>query len=342
MDQVRVAMIGTGPYARDGHIANLLNIPAARIVGLWNRGEDNLRAAEAMAPEACVFSSWEEMLESKDVDAVIVTLPPEFNEKIACAALAAGKGVLCEKPLSNTMEGCARILQAQRKSRRVLQVGLQLRYSQIDQALRARIAAGDIGTPRMMWFHSFSSVNWAFRAGTWVADLERGGGVFNTWAVHAFVLLNDMAASPPGSVFAAGGNYAHAETPSIMDGAYVTIKYRSQAVGSLSLCRFSPHGSDWLIGALGAEGKIEAAFFARKLTGYAVDSDEPVAHAVPATRSSGFDGSLEQLEAFVESVRTGAQPAVDAAAGYWCTAVALAAQASATTGRAVQLGTAEG
>ena len=226
-----VAMIGTGPHARDGHMANLLKIPAARIVGLWNRGEENLRAAQAMAPEARVFSSWQEMLESKDVQAVIITLPPEFNERIACAALSAGKHVLCEKPLSNTLEGCARILEAQRKSGRVLQVGLQLRYSQVYQALRARIAAGDIGLPRMLWFHSFSGVNWAFRAGTWAADLERGGGIFNTWAVHAFVLLNDMAASPPAAVFAAGSNYAHRDTPQIMDGAYVTIRYRNASVG---------------------------------------------------------------------------------------------------------------
>jgi len=58
MDVVRIAMIGTGPYARDGHMANLLQIPAARIVGLWNRGEENLRAAKAMVPEAATLSAW--------------------------------------------------------------------------------------------------------------------------------------------------------------------------------------------------------------------------------------------------------------------------------------------
>jgi predicted dehydrogenase len=339
MDVVRIAMIGTGPYARDGHMANLLQIPAARIVGLWNRGEENLRAAKAMVPDAATFSSWQQVLEAKNVDAVIITLPPQFNAEIACAALSAGKDVLCEKPLSNTLEGCASILQAQRKSGRALQVGLQLYYSQLYQALKADISAGAVGAPLMAWFSSFSGVDWAFRPGTWVADLERGGGVFNTWAVHAFVLLNDIAASQPASVFAAASNYAHDQTPGIVDGAYVTVKYRSEAMAALSFCRFLSRGNYWLIGAAGQDGKIEVDFFARTLTDYSRGSDHPIGQQVPPKRGAGFDGNLEQLEAFVESVRTGARPAVDASVGYWCTAVALAAQASATTGRAVHLGT---
>lgn len=68
--------------------------------------------ARAMAPssEVKVFQDVDEMLALADLDAVIVSTPPQFHEDLVIAAFKAGKHVLCEKPLANTVEACRRMV----------------------------------------------------------------------------------------------------------------------------------------------------------------------------------------------------------------------------------------
>ncbi len=82
------------------------------------------RAAHvASSARARVIRDHRELLEDSSVDAIIVSTPPPLHEQVVLDALDAGKHVLCEKPLSNSVESCRRMVERARDTARVLATG---------------------------------------------------------------------------------------------------------------------------------------------------------------------------------------------------------------------------
>lgn len=101
--------------------------------------------AMAPSPDVKIFQDVREMLSQADLDTVIVSTPPQFHEDLVVAALKAGKHVLCEKPLANTVEACRRMVDAARTSGKVLATGFNHRYFPQIQYLKQAIDTGLIG-----------------------------------------------------------------------------------------------------------------------------------------------------------------------------------------------------
>jgi predicted dehydrogenase len=123
------------------------------------------------------------------MDAVIVSSPLHRHDEACLGALARGSHVLCEKPLANTVAGCARIVEAARSSGRVLAVGFNLRYFPAIKFVREVIASGRIGAlDHLRLFgghdglHNFRA-EWQYRAP------ESGGGAMMDIGIH----LSDLA-----------------------------------------------------------------------------------------------------------------------------------------------------
>jgi predicted dehydrogenase len=107
---------------------------------------DLTRAAQATGTSgARSHADYRSVVEEAGVDAVIIATPVHLHEEMALAAFAAGKHVLCEKPLSNTVESCRRMLDAARAARRTLAVGFNHRYYPSVKFMKRAIDAGRIG-----------------------------------------------------------------------------------------------------------------------------------------------------------------------------------------------------
>jgi hypothetical protein len=87
------------------------------------------------------------LLDRSDVAAVDIVVPNDRHVEVATAALASGKDVLLEKPMAPTVEGCDRLLDAARRSGRVLSIGHEFRPSTQWGAIRRLVAAGELGHP---------------------------------------------------------------------------------------------------------------------------------------------------------------------------------------------------
>jgi predicted dehydrogenase len=109
---------------------------------------------------ASTHLDYRELLDKKDIDAVLIAAPDHWHVRIACDALAAGKDVYLEKPVTHTLEESDTLIGAVRKSKRILQCGMQQRsWSHFQDAVDL-IQGGSLGRItriRTYWFQNYQS-----------------------------------------------------------------------------------------------------------------------------------------------------------------------------------------
>jgi myo-inositol 2-dehydrogenase/D-chiro-inositol 1-dehydrogenase len=148
---VRVGVIGVGMIGQD-HIRRITEVLSGGAVAAVT-DVDAGRAARVAAglPGAVVHPAAEDLIASRDVDAVLVASWGPAHEEQVLAAIGAGKPVFCEKPLAPTVPACQRIIDAEMAAaRRLVQVGFMRRYDAGYRALKAALDDGSIGAPLMM------------------------------------------------------------------------------------------------------------------------------------------------------------------------------------------------
>lgn len=142
-DQIRAAVIGTG-FIGPAHVEALRRL-GVEVVGI--AGSSPARAlpkARALnLPK--VYETWEEAIADPHVDVVHITTPNHLHYPMAKAAIAAGKHVVCEKPLAMNSRESAELLRLAQEAGIVHAVNYNIRFYPLCQEARARVARGDLG-----------------------------------------------------------------------------------------------------------------------------------------------------------------------------------------------------
>ena len=145
-DDLRIGVIGVGIMGAD-HAERLSRRTArARLVAVAD--PDEVRAKDLATPFDGVRSGADplELIAADDVDAVVIASPGFVHEEQVLACLAAGKPVLCEKPLTMDSESSLRLVRAEREAgRRLVQVGFMRRFDPEYAQVRAVLAGGALG-----------------------------------------------------------------------------------------------------------------------------------------------------------------------------------------------------
>jgi predicted dehydrogenase len=126
-DRIRIGIIGTGGRAR-GLMNHLKRLPGNEMVAICDVYEPRLlQAAEIAAPSAKRVSDYRSILDDPQIDAVVVGTPDHWHKTVALDAVAAGKDVYVEKPVSHTIEEGAEMVKAIEASKQIVQTGTQQR-----------------------------------------------------------------------------------------------------------------------------------------------------------------------------------------------------------------------
>lgn len=128
-EKARIALIGTGSRGQY-HIHNLKEIPHARIVAVCDNYAPNLQQAVELCPGAKAYTDYRKLLESADIDGVIISTPLNWHAPIVLDALAAGKHVFCEKAMARTLDECKAIYDAYQTTNQVLYFCMQRMYDE--------------------------------------------------------------------------------------------------------------------------------------------------------------------------------------------------------------------
>jgi predicted dehydrogenase len=157
-DRIRLGGIGTGQRCQ--YLLSLLNkIPNNDVVAICDVYEPHRTAATTKyaTTDAKQYVDYREVLDRKDIDAVVIGTPDHWHVPITIAAVGSGKDVYCEKPVTHTLEESQPLLNAVRESQRVVQTGTQQRSWEHYLAAKEMIHSGKLGQVtlvRTYWYQN--------------------------------------------------------------------------------------------------------------------------------------------------------------------------------------------
>jgi predicted dehydrogenase len=126
-NRIRIGVIGTGGRAR-GLMSLLKRLPGNEMVALCDVYEPRvLQAAEITGPAAAKVADYRRILDDRDIDAVVIGAPDHWHKTITLDAVAAGKDVYVEKPVSHTIAEGAEMVRVIEASKQIVQTGTQQR-----------------------------------------------------------------------------------------------------------------------------------------------------------------------------------------------------------------------
>jgi predicted dehydrogenase len=164
-DNIQIALIGAGGQGQsDTRFA--LQVPGVKLVAVADCYDGRLEhSKEVWGADIFTSRDYSEVLERKDIDAVIVGTPDHWHKQVAVDAMKAGKDVYCEKPMIHLYSDGPQMIEAARANNRILQVGSQRVSSVIYAKAKELLAAGSIGQLNMVtarWDRNSSIGAWNY------------------------------------------------------------------------------------------------------------------------------------------------------------------------------------
>ncbi|MCE5323725.1 Gfo/Idh/MocA family oxidoreductase [bacterium] len=163
MDKLRIGVIGV--CGRGSLADNWKDSSRAEVVAGADVKEENLADFKSRFGDS-VFTTldYRQMLDRKDIDAVMIASPDFMHEEHAVAALQAGKHVYLEKPMAITVEGCDHIIRTEKETGKKLMVGFNMRCMNIYRTAKDVVDRGMIGEIKAAWVRHFvwSGSHWYF------------------------------------------------------------------------------------------------------------------------------------------------------------------------------------
>ena len=149
-DRIRFAIIGTGNRGNEV-MQSWLRFADSTIVAACDVARDRLENTAARLASADhkvdTYEDYRRILDRRDIDAVLIATPDHWHSPMTIDAIAAGKDVYCEKPVSNEIEPAVKMLEAARRSNRIVQIGLQQRSWAHYMDAATLFMEGVVGTP---------------------------------------------------------------------------------------------------------------------------------------------------------------------------------------------------
>ncbi|MDE2448604.1 MAG: inositol 2-dehydrogenase [Gammaproteobacteria bacterium] len=328
---VGIAVVGCGRIG-SMHARNVANNARARLVTVF---DVNMGAAASVATELGVkpASSVKEILSNSAVQGVLIASSTDTHVDLIMAAVNAGKGVLCEKPIDLDVERartCWREI-ADRKPR--VMIGFNRRFDLSFRALKQRIQNGEIGKPELLIITSRDP------APPSAEFLRHSGGMFNDFTIHdldtARYLVGEIL-----EVHACGANLVDPLIGELgdIDTCAVTLRSESGALVQITNSRRSVYGYDQRVEVFGERGML----LADNLRATSVESWTDRHTAAQDTLLRFFieryrAAYIAELDAFVSAMESGGPMHPDFGDGLAALVLAQAAGRSMASGRTVKL-----
>ena len=354
MDIINYGIIGCGMMGQE-HLRNIALLDGARVAAIFEPNEIMANAAKAIAPNAKLCASLDELLTRDDLDCLLVASPNHCHvDALEQIAETNPLPLLMEKPLYTDPVDIARVEAIAASYPSSIWVAMEYRYMPPIQTLIEEVQKATGGVKMLtIREHRFPFLE---KVGDWNRFNRNTGGTLVEKCCHFFDLMRLILGSDPVRITASAGqevnhldeDYA-GEIPDIWDTGYVMVDFENGARAMLELCMYA-EGSRYQeeISAVGPNGKIEACVPGPGRVCPTHLGEAPVPQAIISPRhpkgpqavdipvdptildAGDHNGStFYQHVRFLDLVRNGGTPEVTIADGAWAVRMGLAAQKAA-------------
>lgn len=215
---INVAVIGYGGMG-GWHTRLLKEIPEVNLIGIYDIKPERNAAAEEAGIKA--YESLEAVLNDGEVDVVTIAIPNDLHKDVAIQAMAAGKNVISEKPVTLCSADLEEMIAASNKYGKIFTVHQNRRWDEDFRIAKKIVNDGQLGRI----FNIESRVHGSRGIpGDWRNTKAQGGGMVLDWGVHLLDQMNMMMGRMPVSVYAQLSNVTNEE---VDDGFKALFTYDS-------------------------------------------------------------------------------------------------------------------
>jgi myo-inositol 2-dehydrogenase/D-chiro-inositol 1-dehydrogenase len=263
-DCIRYGILGCGMMGRE-HIKNLALTNNAEIGVIAEPDPGSRLKADALAPHAAYVDTLDQLLEAKELDALVIATPNfQHGDQLLRIFEKSELPILVEKPIVTDISQVKPLRIAAENHPSPVWVGMEYRFMPPMVNFREQLESGVIGDLKML---SIREHRYPFlrKVNNWNRFNRNSGGTFVEKCCHFFDLMRLLLAEEPIKVYASAAQDSNhldelygGEKPDIIDNGFVVIDFQSGKRALLDLCMFA-EGSRYEqeISAVGSLGKIE-------------------------------------------------------------------------------------
>ena len=327
---LNVALLGAGRIA-GVHATAISTNPGSRLVAVSDINSE--AAAKLAAQYGTEARATDAILADASINAVLIATSTDTHSDLIERATAAGKAVLCEKPVDLSLARAQACQQAVAKNGQPVMIGFNRRFDPNFSALKAALDKGEIGKPELLSITSFDP------ASPPVAYIKVSGGLFRDMMIHDFDMANFIMGAAPVSVSAVGSSIVD---PAIgaagdVDTAVVTLTYADGRIAVIKNSRRAVYGYDQRVELLGSEGLLQAQNMLENTVVKSTTAGVTGAKPTYFFLERYMPAYAAEWAAFVTALNTGSALPVTLADGVAALAMAEAATLSAKSGTPVSL-----
>jgi myo-inositol 2-dehydrogenase/D-chiro-inositol 1-dehydrogenase len=342
--RVKVGIIGS-QFQADIHAASLQIMPhEAELVAVASPTPGNAAAFAKRFNIPRVFTDYREMLKERDIEMVSICAPNSLHAQMTKDIAAAGKHIVCEKPLAMTVAEGEEMIAAAKRHGVLLMYGEELLFT--PKYLKAKEMA-DVGAFGKIYLVKQSEKHFGPHS-DWFWDVNRsGGGAFMDLGCHGIAFCWWFLGKPKvKSVYSQMATQVHRDRTQGEDEAITIIEFETGAIGMVESSWNRPGGMDDSIEVFGDKGQTYADMlmgnalptYSEVGFGYAVEkAGSTKGWSYPVFEEHWNYGFPQEMRHFARCVRGTETPIADGETGRVVQEVLYAAYASAGQGRKVML-----
>lgn len=355
---MKVGILGAGGMG-ETVIEHLKESPEVTGMAAYDISEDRIRSVQAKHMVTGT-TRLNDILSDSEVKLVFITAANHAHKELAIQSLEAGKAVLCEKPMANTLADARAMVETAERLRVFFQIGFELRYAKLYAKVKKWIDEGLLGKVVNTHCQYCSSV---YAKDSWRNKKSEGGDTFGERLSHYVDLTRWWISSPVTDVFSVCAPNVVPYTK-VRDNYHTTYRYQNSAVSHISFFMNYPatfrgdaladnitdlqiedgHSLRFIV--IGTQGAAETDVFRRRIKRWQFSDKPDMMESdwvedltwTPQEDHVYYHNTQDQSLDVVRRVAKGLPPMTPARDAYETMRLCFAAEFSADTGRSVCMG----
>lgn len=332
-DRINIGIIGAGMIGKV-HSQNLAYlIPQANPLVIADINEKAAAETAARCHIPKVTTQYSDIIEDREIDAVVICSSTDTHARIICEAAEAGKHIFCEKPIDFSLSKIDQALDIVNKAGVKLQIGFNRRFDANFARVRDAVASGEIGDPHLLHIVSRDPEP------PTPEYVKTSGGIFIDMTIHDFDMARFLIGSEVEEIFCYGGVRIDPEIGKAgdLDTVLILLKFADGTLGTIDNSEKAAYGYDQRVEVFGSKGAIQIENnypnSATISSGESIHRDRPLYFFVERY----MDSYRTEMRLFVEAIREDKPTPVGGMDGRIPVVMGLAARKSFDENRPVKL-----